>query len=192
MSMLTLLAIAGGVVLVVVLLSGFIRYIPNNRAGVVEKLVSGHGSVKSGFIALEGEAGYQPHVLRGGWHLFFPFQYRIHIIPLVTIPQGKIGYVFARDGRPLPPTQTLASNAVANDFGDTEGFFRKGGQRGPQRQILREGTYAINLAQFAVLTDSNLYFLSMSKTDDDLFRRMGAQIAEREVSSRSSSRARTT
>ena len=37
-----------------------------------------------------------------------PFQYRLHKMPLVTIPQGKIGYVFARDGQPLPPTQTLA------------------------------------------------------------------------------------
>ena len=29
--------------------------------------------------------------------------------PLVTIPQGKIGYVYARDGKPLPPSQTLGS-----------------------------------------------------------------------------------
>ncbi len=171
---------AASVALLVLLLSGFIRYIPNNRAGIVEKLVSGRGSVKTGFIALEGEAGYQPHVLRGGWHLFFPFQFRIHIVPLVTIPQGKIGYVFARDGRPLPPTQTLASNAVANDYQDAEGFLRKGGQRGPQRAILREGTYAINLAQFAILTDQNLYYLPLNKGDDDLFRRMAAQIAERD------------
>ena len=49
-------------------------------------------------------------MLRGGWHVLMPFQYRIHKMPLVTIPQGKIGYVFARDGQPLPPTQTLARN----------------------------------------------------------------------------------
>jgi uncharacterized membrane protein YqiK len=72
--------------------------------------------VRSGLIALNGEAGFQPDVLRGGWHLMPPFQYRVHKMPLVTIPQGKIGYVFARDGQPLPPTQTLASNERANDF----------------------------------------------------------------------------
>src|ERR1044071_3277731 len=101
------------VVLLLVFVSGFIRYIPNNRVGIVEKLVSGRGSVKTGFIALKAEAGFQPEGLRGGWHLLTPFQYRIHSVPLVTIPQGKIGYVFARDGQPLGPTQTLASNVVA-------------------------------------------------------------------------------
>jgi uncharacterized membrane protein YqiK len=42
-----------------------VRFIPNNRIGIVEKRFSGKGSVKSGFIALNGEAGYQPNVLRG-------------------------------------------------------------------------------------------------------------------------------
>ncbi len=124
-------------VVVVFFVSGFVRYIPNNRVGILEKRVSGRGSVKSGFIALHGEAGFQPHVLRGGWHILPPFQYRIHSAPLVTIPQGKIGYVFARDGQPLQPTQTLASNVTANDFQDVAGFLQNGGQRGPQRQILR-------------------------------------------------------
>ncbi len=31
------------------------------------------GSIKSGFIALRGEAGFEPEVLRGGVHVFFPF-----------------------------------------------------------------------------------------------------------------------
>jgi len=48
------------------------------------------------FIALNGEAGYEPEVLRGGLHLFlFPFMYRIHKSDLVTVGQGKIAYVFA-------------------------------------------------------------------------------------------------
>src|SRR5712675_1315379 len=106
------------VILFVIFMSGFLRYIPNNKVGIVEKLVSGRGSVRSGFIALKGEAGFQPDVLRGGWHLFIPFQYRIHSVPLVTIPQGKIGYIFARDGQALPPTQTLARTPDGADFGD--------------------------------------------------------------------------
>ena len=52
-------------------------------------------------------------------------------MPLVTIPQGKIGYVFARDGRPLAPMQTLASNPVATDFQDATVFLSGGGQKGP-------------------------------------------------------------
>ena len=155
------------------------RYIPNDRVGIVEKLWSPSGSVKHGIIALNGEAGFQPELLRGGWHVLMPFQYRLHQMPLVTIPQGKIGYVFSRDGQPLPPTQTLASNVTANDFQDVSAFMRSGGQRGPQRKILREGTYALNTAQFVVITNERVYFLSFDPSEADTFKRMAALIAER-------------
>lgn len=168
-----------GIVLLVVFMSGFLRYIPNNRVGIVEKLVSGHGSVKSGFVALKGEAGFQPDVLRGGWHVFIPFQYRIHSVPLVTIPQGKIGYIFARDGQPLLPAQSLASNVTANNFQDVRAFLQSGGQQGPQRQILREGTYALNLAQFVVITEDSVYYLPLSREEEAVFKRMAEVIKER-------------
>src|SRR6185436_12840184 len=155
------------------------RYIPNDRVGIVEKLWSTSGSVKSGIIALQGEAGFQPDLLRGGWHVMMPFQYRLHKMSLVTIPQGKIGYVFARDGQPLPPTQTLAGNVTAHDFQDVAAFLGSGGQRGPQRKILREGTYAINTAQFVVITNERVYFLGLDAGDGDTFKRMAAMIAER-------------
>jgi uncharacterized membrane protein YqiK len=159
--------------------SNTIRYIPNNRAAVVERLWSLRGSVEGGLIAVRGEAGYQAHVLRGGWHVFFPFQYRVHVVPLVNIPQGKIGYLFARDGVPLAPTQTLASNAVATDFTDAAAFLANGGQRGPQRRILREGTYAVNLAQFVVITGDGLYFLGLSDQESKLFHGMATVLDER-------------
>ena len=165
--------------LLLLLLSKTIRYIPNNRVGIVEKLISNRGSVSSGFIALGGEAGFQPQVLRGGWHLFMPFVYRIHKMPLVTIPQSKIGYVFARDGQNLPPTQALASNEKVRDFQDVTLFLQLGGQKGPQRMLLREGTYAINLVQFVVLTEDQLYYLPLDRSELDTFTKMSAVIAER-------------
>ena len=161
------------------LLSKWIRYIPNNRVGVVEKLISGKGSVKSGLIAMGGEAGFQPQLLRGGWHLLTPFQYRIHKLPLVIIPQGKIGYVFARDGKDLPPSQALASNAHGADFQDLLAFIQGGGEKGPQRQVLREGMYAINLAQFVVLTEDQLYYLPLDRSELETFQKMSAIISER-------------
>jgi uncharacterized membrane protein YqiK len=175
-------AIAGWgllVLLVLLLLSKTIRYIPNNRVGIVEKLISNRGSVKSGLIALAGEAGFQPQVLRGGWHFFLPFVYRIHKMPLVTIPQSKIGYVFARDGANLPPTQALASNEQVRDFQDVTVFLQQGGQKGPQRMLLREGTYAINLVQFVVLTEDQIYYLPLDRSELDTFTKMSAVIAER-------------
>lgn len=205
-----LLLIGGfvGIAALVVLFSG-IRFIPNNRIGIVEKRWSGRGSIKSGFIALNGEAGFQPQVLRGGIHLLTPFQIGVHMAPLVTITQGKIGYIFARDGLALDPTQTLATNVAAshasnamlapalrekmagsisivastgeapNDFQDVTGFLRHGGQRGPQRQILREGTYAINLAQFVVITEERVYALPLNRDEEDVINRMAQIIGER-------------
>jgi len=166
------------IVLFLVALSG-LRVIPNTRIGIVEKRFSFKGSVKSGLIALNGEAGFQPQVLRGGWHYLMPFQYVVHMGSLVTIPQGKIGYIFARDGKQLEPTQTLASNVTADDFQDVTAFLKNGGQRGPQRRILREGTYAINLVQFIVLTDERVYSLPLSREDADVIQKMSKVIAER-------------
>ncbi len=157
--------------LVLLLLSG-VRYVSNDRIGVVEKRWSLKGSLQRGFIALNGEAGFQPEVLRGGVHYLTPFQYKVHTMPLVTIPQGKIGYVFARDGLPLAASQTLASNVNIVDFQDVRAFLADGGQRGPQRQILREGTFAINLAEFVVLTQERVFCLVLSKEDDAVLRQM--------------------
>ncbi|MGH6881830.1 MAG: flotillin family protein, partial [Hypericibacter sp.] len=173
--------IAAAVIALVVFVrvSGIVRYIPNDRLGVLEKLWSFRGSIDSGFIALHGEAGYQPDVLRGGFHFFMPFQYRIHPVSLVTIPQSEIGYVFARDGESLPPTQTLANNEVANEFQDARSFLSNGGQKGPQRKILREGTYAINLAQFVVLTRDSIYAVRLNSSEVALFENMSSLIAER-------------
>jgi uncharacterized membrane protein YqiK len=164
-----------GLAAVVVLMMGAIilsgmRYIPNYRVGIVEKLWSVRGSVTEGRImALAGEAGLQVDVLRGGLHFgLWSWQYRIHSVPLVTVSQGKMGYVYARDGEPLPPSQTLGRVAACNNFQDARAFLlgHSGtdtvevlGQRGRQREILREGVYAINLALFVVITEDAVYRL---------------------------------
>jgi uncharacterized membrane protein YqiK len=178
MSILTFLGYIVLGILVIIALTG-IRFIPNNRVGIIEKRFSGKGSVKSGFIALNGEAGYQPQILRGGLHYRMPIQYVVHQMPLVTISQGKIGYVFARDGLQLHPAQVLAANDVAKDFQDVEGFLKNGGQRGPQRRILREGTYAFNLVQFIVITEERIYTRALSKEEGDTIRGMAEVIAQR-------------
>jgi uncharacterized membrane protein YqiK len=175
----TIALLAVVAVLLLVVVSGAIRYIPNDRLAVLEKLWSFSGSIKNGLIALHGEAGFQPDVLRGGFHIFMPFQYRVHSVPLVTVPQGQVGYVFARDGLPLPASQTLASNENIADFQDVRAFLENGGQKGPQRKILREGSYAINLANFVVLTRERRYAIALEKSDVALFDEMGAIIESR-------------
>ncbi len=134
-----------------------LRVINSNEVAVVEKWWSFKGSLKDSIIALNGEAGYSPNLLRGGIHFKTALMYKIHKYPLITVPQGQIAYLFARDGMPLSPTQTLGKIVPeANNFQNVAGFLKNGGQRGPQRGMLREGTYAINLAQFIVITPSDI------------------------------------
>ncbi len=134
-----------------------LRVIDSDEVAVIEKWWSMKGSLKNSIIALHGEAGYSPDLLRGGMHFKSALMYKIHKYPLITIPQGQIAYLFARDGEPLAPIQTLGKVIPeANNFQDVRGFLQNGGQRGPQRGILREGTYAINLAEFIVITVNDI------------------------------------
>ena len=152
-------AVVGGLLLLYLIIFKILglRVIDSDEVAVIEKWWSMKGSLKDSIIALNGEAGYSPDLLRGGIHFKSVLMYKIHKYPLITVPQGQIAYIFARDGMPLSPTQTLGKVVTeANNFQDVRGFLQNGGQRGPQRGILREGTYAINLAQFIVITPSDI------------------------------------
>src|SRR6266480_1366998 len=136
-----------------------IVYIPHTQVGIIEKIWSSKGSLREGqIIARNGEAGYQAKFLRGGIHFgLYPWQYRIHKEPLVSVAEGKMAYVYARDGVPLEPVQTLGRNVDSNHFQDAIRFLEAQGQRGRQRGILREGVYAINLALFVVITEERVF-----------------------------------
>lgn len=176
-----IILIAVGVSIVVLLLltyiSNAIVYIPNDRVGIVERLW-GAPSLTRGLIALSGEVGFQPQVVRGGIHYFFPFQYRVHKVDLVTIPQGEIGYIFARDGRELMDGQALGTTVDAG-IEDASAFLKAGGQKGPQRAIVREGTHAINVAQFVIITAARVHGLLLSDEEKDTIDHMGQVLRER-------------
>src|ERR1041384_750640 len=152
-----------GVALVVLLiclprLLGIV-YIPHTQVGIIEKIWSSKGSLREGqIIARSGEAGFQARFLRGGIHFgLYPWQYRIHKEPLVVVAEGKMAYLYARDGVPLEPVQTLGRNVDCNHFQDAIAFLEAGGQRGRQRGILREGVHAINVALFVVITEERVF-----------------------------------
>src|SRR5262245_290405 len=152
-----------------------VTYIPHDRVGIVEKFWSKQGSLPEGrIVALNDEAGYQADLLRGGLHFgYFKWQYRIHKARLVTVPQGKIGYVYARDGDSLPPSQTLGRVVDCNNFQDARAFLQAEGeaprgQRGRQRAILREGVYAINQAMFVVMTMDMVFALRHLQGTEEL------------------------
>jgi len=155
-----------------------VRYIPHTKVGIVEKLWASKGSLKEGrIVAAEGEAGYQTDILRGGVHTFYyPWQYRIHREPLVSIPEGKIGYVYSRDGEPLAPVQTLGRVVSCTNFQDARAFLKAGGQRGRQRAILREGVYAINLALFVVVAEDRVYQGPVPEKNPEIYAGWQAQL----------------
>ncbi len=52
--------------------NGFV-FIGNDSYGVVERRWSFRGSGQSGFMALDGGAGFLPRTIKGGWHSFVPY-----------------------------------------------------------------------------------------------------------------------
>src|SRR5215218_2607189 len=120
-------------------------HIPNDRVGILEKLWSLRGNLAGGrIIATRGEAGYQAGLLRGGLHFgLWRWQYRIHRVPLVTVPQGKIAYVYARDGEPLSPGQTLGRIVPGTNFQDAAAFL--GASHGPAPAAASTGPEASDL-----------------------------------------------
>jgi uncharacterized membrane protein YqiK len=170
--------IVAGLVLLVILFLVWLtgRYIPNDRVGIVEKLLSTKGSLVEGaVIALQGEAGYQADILRGGFHFgLWRWQYNVHKLPLVTIKQGRIGYVFSRGGDPLLPSQTLARIVDCNNFQDARKFLAQAGQKGRQRAILREGVYAVNIALFNVITEDKVFTLEGARNLEEWQKQLDA------------------
>jgi uncharacterized membrane protein YqiK len=157
--------------------TGVMVYIPNDQYGVVEKIWSMRGSVKAGFMSLNREAGFDPDLIRGGLHFFPPWQFRIHRQQMITVQ--SLGYVYARDGKPLPAGQTLARTPDGVFFEDARGFLNGGGQRGPQRQIVRQGVYAFNTALFVVMTGDKVYAIDVG-ADKDALDQMRSTIEDRD------------
>jgi uncharacterized membrane protein YqiK len=156
------------ILLLFAVLRGSFVYIPNTQYGIVERRWSLRRSREPfGPMAVTGNAGFLPEVLRGGWHTLQPFQYVVHKRRLIAVDQ--IAYLVARVGRSLESGQALAEWPEEIAIDDARGFLERGGQAGPQRRILRSGTYAINTALFAVITGEEIYHLDAATRDDAQF-----------------------
>jgi regulator of protease activity HflC (stomatin/prohibitin superfamily) len=78
----------------------------------------------------------------------------VEIRDATVIPVKKVGLVTARDGEHLPPNEYVAKSVPGHkDFQDASGFLASGGQRGPQLDFLRPGTYYINPLMFDITLD---------------------------------------
>ena len=112
------LVVAAAILTVIVGYRFFIRIlgmviVPNNAVGIVTKkfgLGGRSANLPDGkIIALEGEAGIQADTLAPGLHFWlWPWQYTVHLVPFLTVEEGMIGIVEARDGVPLSGGRVLA------------------------------------------------------------------------------------
>lgn len=103
------------------------------------------------FIRGGGTRGKQLRFLTNGTFKIHPQLFRITKIKKTFVPEGAIGVVTAADGAALNPGQLLAKSVGDHDyFQKAEIFLQNGGQKGPQIDFLRPGTYNINTEMFNV------------------------------------------
>ncbi len=119
--------------------------VPVDQTGVVNRLFG--APLPSGdIVAHHGEQGPQAEIIGPGWHFgYFPFLYEVELAPVVVIAPGSLGFVTARDGKPLGENETYAPPWESTaDMLDPMTFLSKGGHRGPQTTVLTPGTYRYN------------------------------------------------
>jgi uncharacterized membrane protein YqiK len=129
--------------------------IPMGR--LLAQSVQGHSNFENGeaFLKNGGQKGPQIDVLLPGTYRINLNLFSIQIAPAVVIEANKIGLVTALDGIPLPEREYVACPISGhNDYQDGSSFLTKLGQRGPQLDVLRPGTYYINPFMFSVESDA--------------------------------------
>lgn len=100
------------------------------------------------FFDQGGQAGKQLAILTAGTYQINTELFHIRKVPVIHISPEEIGLVEAKDGESLPPGQTFGRVVDCDHFQNASEFFRKGGQKGKQLAILRNGTYRINTELF--------------------------------------------
>ncbi len=116
----------------------------------------GHNAFQDGetFLASGGQRGPQIDLMLPGRFRINPDLFDVSVAPATVIEASKVGQVTARDGVPLPPGELVATSVPGHaDYQDGSAFLAAGGQRGPQQDLLRPGTYYINPLMFEVKID---------------------------------------
>lgn len=134
------------------------------------KAIEGHRNFQDAeqFIASGGQKGPQLEILTPGTYRILtastpidgsseakPGLFSVRLYDATVISENQIGLVEALDGAPLDPRDYVATPVAGHDnFQDCDEFIRRGGQRGPQKDILLPGTYYINPLVFKVIPES--------------------------------------
>ena len=108
---------------------GFCRfYVGPDQMAVITATMVGDPLPPGQILAEPGQRGIQEEVLGEGRHFLNPWLYDWKIVPVVSIPPGKVGVVTSKVGDPLPEGEFLAEP----------------GQKGIWRNVLGPGKYRMN------------------------------------------------
>src|SRR6266511_836096 len=130
--------------------------LPPGRIFAPDRAQNAHNNFQDpiAFIKRGGVKGIQMRTLPPGLWPIHPYLFRVSIAKSIMIPQGKIGIVTATDGAALNPRDYVAAPVQGhNNFQNGHEFIQRGGQRGPQKDLLLPGTYYIDPLMFKVIAE---------------------------------------
>ncbi|HKN82656.1 MAG TPA: SPFH domain-containing protein [Pyrinomonadaceae bacterium] len=178
---------------------------PLDPGRLLGKAITGHRNFQDAeqFIASGGQKGPQVDVLTPGVYRILtqsssmegsngtkPGLFMVRLFDATVINENQIGLVEALDGAQLNPRDYVAESFAGHDnFQDGHEFIGKGGQRGPQKDILLPGTYYINPLLFKVIPETAkeirpgevaVVVSNVGKDpSDDVRRQMAAKVRQR-------------
>jgi uncharacterized membrane protein YqiK len=127
---------------------------PSGRVYAEDRAGESHNNFQdpAAFLDHGGVRGKQLRFLTNGTFKIHPQLFQVEAIKKTVIPEGCIGVVTAADGEALNPGQLLGRSIEGHDnFQMAEVFLRNGGQKGPQIDFLRPGTYNVMTDMFEVV-----------------------------------------
>ena len=143
---------------------------PLDPGRLLGKAITDHQNFQDAeqFIGLGGQKGPQVDILTPGVYRILtqsgaieggsdakPGLFNVRLFDATVINENQIGLVEALDGAQLNPRDYVAESFEGHDnFQDGHEFIGKGGQRGPQKDILLPGTYYVNPLLFKVIPES--------------------------------------
>ena len=102
------------------------------------------------FLEGNGERGPQIDIVPPGTYRINPLVFKVRLADIISVPQGQVGVVEARDGKPLAMGRVIARQSVCDSYQDGSAFLAGTGERGPQMTLIGPGTYRINTMLFDV------------------------------------------
>lgn len=142
--------VVGVLALTMIIASGAI-YVEANQGGTLDNKF-GADLPPGRILATQGEKGPQAKVLPPGWHFWYaPWKYELNKVDNIDIPQGSIGVVTAKDGKPMKDGDVFAPAwADPAEMLDGVKFLSGEGVRGPQLTVLTPGQYRYNDRLFTI------------------------------------------